>query len=175
MLSHDAFFLKGVLENSDRALTACLQVIRGSDTHTLRPWNVSEYFLREAHQEYLLLKSYVGDGPPPNGDLTSIARAIRPFLEGHLRLRFPDEFSPGLSHNAVGILSMANAGPDTNGSQFFITVGPTPHLQGKHTVFGVVADAASREVVDAIANTPVDRSDRPIDPVVMTSVTIDRE
>ena len=92
---------------------------------------------------------------------------------------FDDEIHPELNFAQPYVLAMANAGKrmgkGTNGSQFFITVGPTPHLQGKHTVFGVVADAASRAVVDAIAGTAVDRSDRPVDPVVMTSVTIDRE
>ena len=67
---------------------------------------------------------------------------------------------------------MANAGPGTNGSQFFITVGPTPHLNRKHTIFGEVSDQSSRDVVDKIATTATGRGDRPTDPVVIESVTI---
>jgi peptidyl-prolyl cis-trans isomerase A (cyclophilin A) len=91
---------------------------------------------------------------------------------------FDDEIHSELVFNKPYLLAMANAGKrngrGTNGSQFFITVGPTPHLQAKHTIFGEVADGASRQVVDAISSTATDRTDRPVEPVVINSVTIER-
>jgi peptidyl-prolyl cis-trans isomerase A (cyclophilin A) len=88
--------------------------------------------------------------------------------------RFADEFHPELQFDRPYLLAMANAGPATNGSQFFITVGPTPHLNRKHTIFGEVADGPSREVVDQITRTQTGRMDRPVDDVVIESVEIER-
>lgn len=95
VLSHDERFLDGVMKNSEKTTTTTLQIVRDGETHVLRPWDVAKYFLEAAHQEYFLMKSFLEDGPPKNGDLTSVARAIRPYLEWHLRQRYPDEFPAG--------------------------------------------------------------------------------
>lgn len=89
--------------------------------------------------------------------------------------KFADEFHPELSFDRPYLLAMANAGPGTNGSQFFITVAPTPHLNFRHTIFGEVADQEGRDVVDSIAKTPVGRMDRPVEDVVINSVTVTRD
>ena len=84
--------------------------------------------------------------------------------------QFKDEFSPDLTFDKPGRLAMANAGPNTNGSQFFITVAPTPYLDNRHTIFGEVVEG--QEVADAISEVPRDADDKPNTPVVMKKVTI---
>jgi peptidyl-prolyl cis-trans isomerase A (cyclophilin A) len=123
-----------------------------------------------------------GNGPYYNG--TIFHRVIGGFMiqggdptgtgRGGPGYTFADEFTSDLTFNRPYLLAMANAGPKTNGSQFFITVGPTPHLNMRHTIFGEVVDEASRKVVDSIATTPTGPGDRPLNDVVIERVEVQR-
>jgi peptidyl-prolyl cis-trans isomerase A (cyclophilin A) len=139
--------------------------------------------LAEGNREYTDPRTgQPGSGPYYDGTISH--RVISGFMiqmgdptgtgRGGPGYKFADEFHPELRFDRPYLLAMANAGPGTNGSQFFITVSPTPHLNNRHTIFGQVADEQSAKVVDSIANTPTGPNDRPLQDVVIERVEIER-
>lgn len=107
-----------------------------------------------------IIKDFMIQGGDPNGDGS-----------GNPGYRFPDEFVDSLKHSKKGVLSMANSGPETNGSQFFITLKETPWLDGKHTVFGEIV--IGQEIVDSIGVVETTKpGDKPVSPVIMEQVNI---
>jgi peptidyl-prolyl cis-trans isomerase A (cyclophilin A) len=109
--------------------------------------------------------------PKTVANFVELAEGSRDWTDPRTR-QFGDEIHPDLRFDRPYLLAMANAGPGTNGSQFFITTVPTPHLTGKHTIFGEVIDGS--DVIERISQARTGRSDRPVQDVVLESVTIER-
>ena len=176
-----------VTEGNDNETQAILHTSEGDIRITLfpqrAPKTVANFVgLAEGSKEYSQPNARGGrSGPFYDGSL--FHRVIEGFMiqggdptgtgRGGPGYRFGDETHPELQFNRPYLLAMANSGPNTNGSQFFITVSPTTWLNFKHTIFGEVADQESRAVVDAIARTPTRGGDRPVNDIVIERVTVE--
>ncbi|MEX2349333.1 MAG: peptidylprolyl isomerase [Flavobacteriaceae bacterium] len=145
--------------------------------HDLTPITVSNFVDLAEGKNAMVDSSLAGK---PYFDSLTFHRVIKDFMiqggdptgtgAGGPGYKFPDEIVDTLTHDKKGILSMANSGPATNGSQFFITLKETPHLNGRHTVFGEVV--IGMEVVDSIGLVETGQGDKPVDPVIIEEVKI---
>ena len=133
------------------------------------PATVNNFVFLAAHHYYdgvifhRIINGFMCQGGDPTGTGT-----------GGPGYQFADEFHTDLHFGEPYLLAMANAGPGTNGSQFFITLGPTPHLNRKHTIFGKVADPASQAVVEQIGKAATGPRDKPVTDIVIESVVIEK-
>ena len=134
--------------NQENDLTAVVTTKKGDIRITLfpteAPLTVANFvnLVQRGYYDGLTFHRVIADFMIQGGDPTGTGK-------GGPGYNFADEFSPSRRHTSAGVLSMANAGPGTNGSQFFITHGPTPHLDDRHSIFGKVS--SGQEIVDAIA------------------------
>jgi peptidyl-prolyl cis-trans isomerase-like 1 len=135
------------------------------------PKTVENFVGLAANGKYngIIFHRVIADFMIQGGDPTGTGRGGESYWGG----KFADEFNDSLRHTKPGILSMANAGPNTNGSQFFITLVPTPWLDGKHAVFGEVI--SGMDVIEAIGNTKTGMMDKPVEDIIMETVTVEKK
>jgi cyclophilin family peptidyl-prolyl cis-trans isomerase len=165
---------KGYFSMSDSITVAIIKTNMGTIEIELfadqTPKTVENFvgLAEKGYYEGVIFHRVIKDFMLQAGDPTGTGRGGASFWGG----KFEDEFVSDLKHDTPGILSMANAGPNTNGSQFFITLVATPWLDGKHTVFGKVINGM--DVVNAIGEVKTAAGDKPINEVVMEEVTIEK-
>ncbi len=165
---------KGYFSMSDSITVAIIKTNMGTIEIELfadqTPKTVENFvgLAEKGYYEGVIFHRVIKDFMLQAGDPTGTGRGGASFWGG----KFEDEFVSDLKHDTPGILSMANAGPNTNGSQFFITLVATPWLDGKHTVFGKVINGM--DVVYAIGEVKTAAGDRPVDEVVMEEVIIEK-
>ncbi|PRP73511.1 peptidyl-prolyl cis-trans isomerase, cyclophilin-type [Planoprotostelium fungivorum] len=123
---------------------------------------------RKGYYDGLIFHRIIKDFMVQGGDPTGTGRGG----ESIYGKKFEDEITPELKHTGAGILSMANAGPNTNGSQFFLTLAPAPYLDGKHTIFGRVSTGMI--VLKRMGNVQTGANDRPVEPVKIQKATVFR-
>ena len=175
-----------LVTNAENASTATLHTTNGDITVNLfgdqAPKTVANFVGLATGEGQYSTPNAKGQTSGPFYDGVIFHRVIAGFMlqtgdpdgtgRGGPGYKFADEFHPDLKFDRPYLLAMANAGPGTNGSQFFITVAPTTWLNRKHTIFGEVADQASRDVVDSIAATATGPGDRPTTDIVIETVEI---